>query len=154
MANYVDANFTKKHLSDGRTKVLNVLSADAYAQKHLPGSISLPEEDPQFSARAQQLLPDKSQPVIVHCSGMGCQASTRAARKLESLGYKEVHDFKAGLEGWEQAGLPFASGATPGGLPGAQEAQHGQAAASRPPRPGRDEASRHEEARTPQAPRP
>jgi len=153
MSNYVDANFTKKHLADGRTKVLNVLSADSYAQKRLPGSLNLPEDDPKFATKAQQLLPDKSAPVIVHCSGMSCQASTRAARRLEGLGYEEVHDFKAGLEGWEQAGNPFESGPA-GGTPAPDASTAPQHDAGegveRPPRPGRDQASHREETRQPE----
>jgi rhodanese-related sulfurtransferase len=155
MSNYVDANFTKKHLADGRTKVVNVLSAGSYEQKHLPGSINIPEEDPQFADRVQQLLPDKSVPVIVHCSSMDCQASTRAAKKLEGLGYKEVHDFKAGLEGWEQGGNQFAVGKEPGALtepptPQQQAEKPGDKTVERPPRPGREQQSHREEARVPE----
>jgi rhodanese-related sulfurtransferase len=156
MSNYVDANFTKKHLTDGKTKVINVLASDSFAQKHLPGSINVPEDDPEFAAKVQQAVPDKSTPVIVHCSSMDCQASTRAARKLESLGYKEVHDFKAGLQGWEQGGNEFESGAvaTPAAAtPAATTSAATHEGAERPPRPGREQSSRHEETRPQETPK-
>lgn len=140
MSTYVDAGFTRKHLEQGDT-VVNVLSAEQYRAKRIPGSVSIPFEAPDFERRAQERLPDKSKPVIVHCSGMDCQASTKAARRLESLGYKQVHDFKAGLAGWEQAGNAFESGEQKAAQP-AEATTPG-----RPPRPGRDRASRHEETR-------
>jgi rhodanese-related sulfurtransferase len=157
MANYVDANYTKKHLADARTKVINVLSKDSFGQKHLPGSINVSEEDPDFAVKVQQAVPDKSTPVIVHCSSMECQASTRAARKLEALGYKEVSDFKAGLQGWEEAGNQFESGAetatapAPAATASATSAAH--QGAERPSRPGREESIRHEEPRTVDTPK-
>jgi rhodanese-related sulfurtransferase len=149
MANYVDAAFTKKHLQDGRTKVVNVLSAEKFAQKRLPGSINVPEEDPAFLDRVYSAVPDKATPVIVHCSSMDCQASTRAARKLEAHGYKEVYDFKAGLQGWQEAGNPFETGAA---SPTASEPAAEPHGAERPPRPGHERSSRREEPRTPEAP--
>ena len=138
MSNYVDAAFTKKHLQDGKTKVINVLARDKYAEKHIPGSINIPEDSPDFVPKVEQFIPDKSTPVIVHCSNMDCQASTKAARKLESLGYKEVYDFKAGLQGWQDAGNEFETPGKP-------------TRAERPPRPGREK-SVHQEPQTPETP--
>ncbi|MEA3136521.1 MAG: hypothetical protein QOC71_802 [Thermoplasmata archaeon] len=151
MSNHVDAAFTQKHLQDGKTKVINVLAKDRYAQGHLPGSINIPEDAPDFADQVRQAVPDLSTPVITHCSSMECQASTKAARKIEALGYKEVYDFKAGLQGWQDAGNAFESGtvATPAQA-GSPEAEH--AGSERPPRPGREQAARHEEARKPETP--
>jgi rhodanese-related sulfurtransferase len=140
MPTYVDAVFTRNHLDQG-DPVVNVLSAAQYGERRLPGSINVPLEEPDFERRIQEAVPGKDRPVIVHCSSMECQASTKAARRMEALGYREVHDFKAGLEGWEQAGLPFESG---------EPAR----AASRPPRPGRERSSRREEPRGQEVPRP
>jgi rhodanese-related sulfurtransferase len=148
MSSYVDAAFTRKHLDQGGT-VVNVLPAGQYQEKHLPGSINVPLEEPDFERRVQEAVPDKGTPVIVHCSSMECQASTKAARRLEALGYKDVHDFKAGLQGWEQAGLPFESGQPAPTAP----ATPTPASSSRPPRPGRDRSSRHEETRGREVPK-
>ena len=139
MSNYVDAAFTKKHLQDGRSKVINVLAPEKFAEKHLPGSINVPEEGPDFIEQVQRQVPDKSTPIIVHCSSMDCQASTKAARKLEGLGYKEVYDFKAGLQGWQEAGNDF-------------ETAEGHDRQARPPRPGRERSLEHEQAKAPETP--
>jgi rhodanese-related sulfurtransferase len=146
MSTYVDAAFTRKHLDQGDT-VVNVLAEDQYRQRHLPGSINVPLDAPDFERRIQEAAPDKGKPVIVHCSSMACQASTKAARRMEALGYREVHDFKAGLEGWEQAGNPFESGDEP------KAEAPAQGAANRPPRPGRDRSSRHDEPRGQEVPK-
>lgn len=142
MSNHVDAAYTKKHLANGKTKVINVLSKGSFDKKHLPGSVNIPEESPDFAQQVQQMVPDKSTPVIVHCSSMECQASTRAARKLEGAGYTNVVDFKAGLQGWQEAGNEFESGA-----PSATQSPRDE----RSPRPGRERSSQHEESRTTEA---
>jgi rhodanese-related sulfurtransferase len=146
MSTYVDAAYTRKHLDQGDA-VINVLATDKYQQKHIPGSINVPLEAPEFERRIQDALPDKGKPVIVHCSGMSCQASTQAARRLEALGYRDVRDFKAGLQGWEEAGQAFESGAQP-----AAPATGTSPTPSRPPRPGRERSSHREERHSTEVP--
>lgn len=107
MTTFVDAGFVKEHLNDGRTQVLNVLPEDQFRRRHIPGSLNAPVDDAAFDDRVKALIPDKSTPVIVHCSDTDCQASTRAARRLQELGYADVKDFKAGTAGWKEAGHSF-----------------------------------------------
>jgi len=99
MVNFVDANYVQRRLGDGAV-VLNVLSEEQYEERHIPGSINVPNDAPDFNDRVLQAVPQKDTPVIVHCSSMQCPASTQAARKLKSLGYTEVYDYKAGIEDW------------------------------------------------------
>src|ERR1041385_7852596 len=141
MPTFVDVAYTRRHLAQG-DPIVNVLSADQYRQQHIPGSLSVPLEEPGFERRIQQAVPDKARTVIVHCSSMACQASTKAARKLETLGYEKVHDFKAGIEGWIEAGNPTESGSAPARGPRAG-----------PPAPGGGKASRREERRGQELPR-
>jgi rhodanese-related sulfurtransferase len=54
-------------LGDPSLVVLNVLSAEAFAQGHIPGSLNLPVEE--IPTRARRLLPDPAQEIIVHCGG-------------------------------------------------------------------------------------
>jgi rhodanese-related sulfurtransferase len=137
MTTFVDAAFTREQLSQG-TPVVNVLSSDSYRGRHIPGTLNVPLEEPNFDQRIQAAVPDKGKPVVVHCSDTSCEASTKAARRLETLGYTKVFDFKAGLQGWQEAGQEFESAKTVA------------AQAERPPRPGRERASRREEARAPE----
>jgi rhodanese-related sulfurtransferase len=124
MADTVDADFVQRSLGDGRTLVLNVLAEGPFGLKRIPGSVNAPVDDPGFGERVRRLAPDPGQPIIVHCSGEPCAASAKAVRLLEEMGYTQVSHFRAGLQGWAQAGHDFESG-------GAKE--------RRPERPGRGE---------------
>jgi rhodanese-related sulfurtransferase len=42
--------------------------------------------------------------IVTYCSSFDCEASTIAAKKLESYGFKNVLEFKGGLKDWKEAG--------------------------------------------------
>jgi rhodanese-related sulfurtransferase len=44
--------------------------------------------------------------VIVYCHDEDCDASPKAARRMDALGYQRVYDYEAGKVDWKQAGLP------------------------------------------------
>ena len=69
-----------------------------------PCALNVPESDEDFKQRVEDVLPDQATPVVVYCANEDCQASPRAAKKLEDLGYVNVFDFEAGLAGWRRAG--------------------------------------------------
>jgi rhodanese-related sulfurtransferase len=48
---------------------------------------------------------DKSRPVFVYC--LSGARSSSAAKKLRSLGFKEVYDLRGGLYQWSAAKLPL-----------------------------------------------
>ena len=54
-------------------------SASAYAQEHIPGSISLPHREISFNSTESL---DKSKLYVCYCDGIGCNASTKTALKL------------------------------------------------------------------------
>jgi rhodanese-related sulfurtransferase len=86
-------------------KLVEVLSPKNFAEGHLPNAINIPAED--IEQKADSLLPDKAQMVVVYCSSFTCTASTSVARKLQSLGYTNVLDFKGGKADWQAADLPL-----------------------------------------------
>jgi rhodanese-related sulfurtransferase len=75
---------------------------------HIPGAVSLPREDfEQSYAKLRSVLErDKSQPIVVYCSGSSCEDSKMVAEGLVKLGYTHVFVFKGGWDEWNQAGLP------------------------------------------------
>ena len=83
-------------------KLVEVLSESAYEKGHIPGAINIPARE--LSKRASEEF-DKDDTIVVYCSGYYWNASTSAAKKLKSMGYKNVFDFSAGKSGWENAGL-------------------------------------------------
>ena len=75
--------------------LLDVRTAEEFAEGHIPGAVCLPVETIGRTAPAE--LPDKSAEILVYCrSG---SRSAKAARKLTGLGYTHVADF-GGIQDW------------------------------------------------------
>lgn len=77
-----------------------------YAQEHLPGSINIPYVD----IRPGALLPPRDARIVVYCSDEDCPISRYAYQSLQQLGYRDVYDMQAGLQGWKAAGYPTVVG--------------------------------------------
>ncbi len=90
--------------NDGVTLV-EVLPPEYYRKFHLPGAMNVPLDD-HFEERIQEAVPDKDAPVVVYCYDTECQASSKAAQRMEALGYRQVFDYEAGKVDWQEAGLP------------------------------------------------
>ena len=80
--------------------VVDGRSSDAYAQEHIPGSISLPHKE--ISVNSTESL-DKSKLYVCYCDGIGCNASTKTALKLLTLGF-QVRELIGGLDWWKRDG--------------------------------------------------
>ena len=89
--------------------IVEVLGAEQYNEFHLPGAINVPVSNGSFEERITDAIPDKSKPVVVYCLDEDCDASPRAARRMEDLGYEHVFDYEAGKADWKQWGLPIES---------------------------------------------
>ena len=95
----------KQWMDENRNFVLiETLSLESFTEKHLPGAYNIPEEDEHFEDKVEDINPDKSKPVVVYCANSKCQSSPRAARRLESEGFKYVYDYEGGKEDWQSAG--------------------------------------------------
>ncbi len=86
-------------------KVIEVLSPEYFQKQHLPGAINIPYNSDNFDQQIKEAVPDKEQPVVVYCANKECQASPKAAHKLDELGYSNVYDYEEGKADWEEAGL-------------------------------------------------
>jgi len=82
-----------------------VLTEEFFKNKVIEGShwIPLDKIDTEFELK----IPDKDTLIITYCAGYHCPQSLEATRKLRSMGYRHVLDFKGGIEEWEQHGLPM-----------------------------------------------
>jgi rhodanese-related sulfurtransferase len=103
---------SKEHLkrmmdNNERFILLDVRSAEDYAQGHIRGAKSLPVDE--LAAKATQML-KTSDNIVVYCGSYVCMASTNAYKALDKLGYKNVHDYKGGMEEWSAAGFPVERG--------------------------------------------
>jgi len=88
--------------NDEKFTLVDVLSEESYKEGHIPGAINIPLGN--LEALAEHYL-DKHDTIVVYCGSYSCQKSTKAARKLLELGYKNTLDFKAGKRGWQHTGL-------------------------------------------------
>lgn len=82
--------------------VVDGRAAGAFAQEHIPGAISLPHRE--ISANSTDSL-DKSKLYVCYCDGIGCNASTKTALKLLTLGF-QVRELIGGLDWWKRDGHP------------------------------------------------
>jgi rhodanese-related sulfurtransferase len=85
-------------------KVVDVLSKESYGNEHIKGALSIPLDGIEKNAAG---LLGKNDKIVVYCGSFNCQASTKAAEKLLSMGYKDVVDYKGGLMDYKEAGLPL-----------------------------------------------
>jgi rhodanese-related sulfurtransferase len=94
---------TRAALTDPRTVVLEVLPRKYYDHGHLPGARQTTNDE--IGAQAKDLIPDKTTPVVVYCSGPTCGNSHAAGESLTALGYTQVGVFVGGKAAWTEAGL-------------------------------------------------
>lgn len=78
---------------DGRT-------TSAFDREHIPSAINLPHRE--MCTNSTSFL-DKSKTYICYCDGIGCNASTKAALKLLTLGCK-VKELIGGIDWWKRDG--------------------------------------------------
>lgn len=98
----VTADEFENALYDGHVQLLDVRSADEYAQGHIANAENIDVQQPDFIENAQAKL-DHANPVYVYCrSG---KRSMLAAQKLVKAGFKVVN-LRDGILGWEDAGKP------------------------------------------------
>ncbi|PID59636.1 MAG: hypothetical protein CR986_05050 [Ignavibacteriae bacterium] len=98
-----------------RTQI-NVIIIDArdqwdYAEAHIEGAVSIPEFS--FTKNNHELSKiSRKEILIIYCSGDDCNVSKRLAQRLIKLGYKNTYVYLGGIEEWENANLPIATGNT------------------------------------------
>lgn len=83
-----------------KVMVVDGRSAEAFDLEHIPGALSLCHKDINF--RTTETL-DKSVTYVCYCDGIGCNASTKTAMKLMTLGF-QVKELIGGLDWWKRDG--------------------------------------------------
>lgn len=84
-----------------------------YEMGHIPGAVSLPQDQTDAIALAawQKTLPPNAV-IIIYCSDPLCPMADKLAQKMLSLGLSPSV-FKPGFDQWELAGLPVESDIEP-----------------------------------------
>jgi rhodanese-related sulfurtransferase len=104
---YVSASMLERMMKSHWGGVVVDVDAKATFQNgHIAGAINIAED--QIAALAPREIPNKSQPIVVCCGSFRSGASIQAAREFRKLGYKNVYDYRGGLELWAASGYPTA----------------------------------------------
>lgn len=97
-----DAADVRLDLQRGQTGFLLVdaRSPQDFEECHIPDAINLPYR--KITAESTAHL-SKEKPLVVYCWSPGCNAATKAAVRLSSLGF-QVKEMIGGLEYWRREG--------------------------------------------------
>jgi rhodanese-related sulfurtransferase len=82
--------------------VLDVNEDETYAEAHVPGARLMVYDE----ITAEKLPPDHHAALAFYCYSPECPAAGLAARSAADLGFMNVYCMKAGITGWQDAGLP------------------------------------------------
>lgn len=95
--------FSDKIAGTPGATVLDVRTPEEFATGHIAQATNIDWRGGHFEHRVMGL--DKSKPVFVYCLSGG--RSSSAAKKLRSMGFKEVYELDGGLNQWQAARLPI-----------------------------------------------
>lgn len=96
----VDGTATSCGLKASDVLVLDVRSAEAYAEGHLPTALNIPLAD--LPGKLAALPKDKT--LVTYCGNLTCALAPKAALVLAEKGFKVMELF-GGLETWQQKGF-------------------------------------------------
>ncbi|WP_286167139.1 rhodanese-like domain-containing protein [Clostridium sp. D33t1_170424_F3] len=91
----IDAEEAKKMMEAGGVTVIDVRTAEEYAQAHIEGAVLLPVET--IGEEQPEEFPDSESTILVYCRTG--RRSKAASDQLAALGYQNVYDF-GGIVDW------------------------------------------------------
>lgn len=80
--------------------LINVLPRAAFNEQHIRTSINIPVDADDFADRVESVVGGRNRKIVVYCANHACDASPKAARKLEDAGFSRVYDYEGGTEDW------------------------------------------------------
>jgi len=98
----VSAGEATQLINRSNAAVLDLRSADAFANGHLPSARNLPF--PELEAKIGQFVKNKNNPLLLVCQTG--QQSHKAQRIVKDAGFAEVHVLDGGVDAWHKAGMP------------------------------------------------
>jgi rhodanese-related sulfurtransferase len=104
----IDAATLKAWLSDGgEIALLDVREAGQFGKGHLFFAVPLPYSRLELTLAA--LVPNSAVRLVL-CDGGEDAIATRAAKRAEALGYRNVHILQGGTQAWKRAGYTLYEG--------------------------------------------
>jgi rhodanese-related sulfurtransferase len=96
----IDVAEWEKLRKDASVMVLDVRTAEEFADGHMPGAINLDIRGGKFAETLAGL--DKSKTYLVHCAVGG--RSAKACGQMDGMKFEKVLNLSGGITAWEAAG--------------------------------------------------
>lgn len=80
--------------------LINVLARSDFNDKHIRTSINIPVGDEAFEQKVEEVTGGKDRKIVVYCASFDCDASSKAAKKLDEAGFAQVYDYEGGTKDW------------------------------------------------------
>lgn len=80
--------------------LINVLSQEDFNKQHIRTSINLPYKADDFEKAVERVSGSKDRKIVVYCASFDCNASPKAAEKLDNAGFTHVFDYEGGTKDW------------------------------------------------------
>jgi len=98
-----------KVIQDKNVTLVDVRTADEYAEGHIKGAVNVDFKKRTFPDYITAL--DKNKPVAVYCRS--ANRSGKAALIMQSLGFKKIYDLDGGIKAWKAANMPVTTEKNP-----------------------------------------
>lgn len=82
--------------------LINVLPREYFNKAHIRTSVNIPHDQPDFARKVEEAAGSKERKIVLYCASFDCDASPKAAKKLEQAGFKKVYDYEGGTKDWEE----------------------------------------------------
>lgn len=94
-----------KALYDAGVPIVDVRNPRLYARRHIPDAHHLDLKD-AYTEKSLSGVAKKDEPLVIYCSGVKCNRSSRASERAVTWGYSKVKYFRGGIVEWRDAGYP------------------------------------------------
>lgn len=101
-ATNIDVNTAQQTLQQSQVKLLDVRTAEEYAQGHIPGAQNIDFLGSNFSEEIKKL--DPQQHYVVYCASGN--RSQKATQQMSDLGFTQVQNVLGGFQAWQSQNLP------------------------------------------------
>jgi len=99
----IDLVVAKAAQSKNAAVLIDARPYKMFLSETIPGSISIP--DTKVEDLKGRFPVHQNEKIILFCGGFKCAKSHNVAKKLVSMGYRDVNVFAAGVPAWKKAGL-------------------------------------------------
>lgn len=89
-------------------KAINIIDVDPepeFKTSHIMGAANIPHNKKDFLEKVQKKFTKKSQDIVLCANGKYETELTKLSKQLESAGYENVYQYKAGPMEWKSAKL-------------------------------------------------